>query len=121
MVDLPVMPIEQYCEPCKKLLCGEIEPSYEDRGCIDFPHHPDAESFKNALELPCSICSFAWNANRSSSSWLESVSTGTTVQMYETSLDEDIREILFTYNSGKWDEAYFIAFVPLASMILKEL
>lgn len=29
---------------------------------LNFKHHPDAASFKNALELPCSICALAWGA-----------------------------------------------------------
>jgi hypothetical protein len=115
------MSTEQYCEPCKRLLRGEIEPIEETRVYIKFTHHPDAGSFKKALELPCSICSFTWYATKCPSSWLESASKGTTAHMYGSFYDGDARTIHFSYGPNGKSSSVILRFVPWESVLPEEL
>jgi hypothetical protein len=46
---------EQFCEPCKKILGGQLDPSLTDKEGY-FPHHTDATSLRNALNIPCLLC-----------------------------------------------------------------
>lgn len=57
------MASHRYCEPCKKLLRGDVEYLADISGMASplLSHHIDADSFHKALELPCEICSLAWN------------------------------------------------------------
>ena len=45
-----------FCDPCQRFLSGENPSLYQENGELNFVHHSTAESFRQALELPCSIC-----------------------------------------------------------------
>jgi hypothetical protein len=65
-----------YCEPCCRLLCGEVSLIDESECHITFNHHYDFESFHKAMRLPCAICSLAYTYARNSPSalsWVKSV------------------------------------------------
>lgn len=50
------------CEPCRRLLVGDL-PVHIDKECLDeikFDHHINYDSYKEAMQLPCSICTLAW-------------------------------------------------------------
>lgn len=88
----------RYCEPCKRLLCGKAQSQSEDSSIIQFIHHFDANSFKEALRLPCLLCSFGWNAEVFSLSWQESISHGTEGVLY---YDDDDLVLRFYYDRPK--------------------
>lgn len=72
------MPDEQYCKPCERFLRGEAYITHQRRTCVVFIHHPNAESFNNALKLPCSICSLAWEGRLFSLPSRSGITSGTT-------------------------------------------
>jgi hypothetical protein len=115
------MPGEQYCEPCERLLCGNVQSYSEDNLNIIFTHHPDANSFKEALALPCFICSFAWYREDGSQPWQGSILYGTTGLLFIIpDFDEDTLELRFHY--GKTDHSSQpVALVPWKSMFPKSL
>jgi hypothetical protein len=49
---------EKLCDPCVKLMRGDREGKPQLYGT----HHPDAESLRRALRLPCNLCCFIWAA-----------------------------------------------------------
>jgi hypothetical protein len=58
---LPPSSQQKLCEPCKAFLRGGrieyIDPNELERSKYqEHVHHPDANSFREALELPCDIC-----------------------------------------------------------------
>ena len=58
---LPSSSQQKLCEPCKAFLRGDrteyIDPNELERSKYqEYIHHPDANSFQEALELPCDIC-----------------------------------------------------------------
>lgn len=117
IIILLVMPGEQYCEPCKRLLCGKAQPYSENAWRIDFTHHSDANSFKEALGLPCFVCSFAWNEKECSLSWQESISYGTAGQLFVRDGD-DVIVLRFSYDYPK-RSSKSISLVPCEGMFLK--
>jgi hypothetical protein len=46
------------CDPCQRLLRGENPILRQGMGDLMFAHHTTAESFQQALALPCDICRF---------------------------------------------------------------
>jgi hypothetical protein len=96
------MPGDQYCEPCRRLLCGKAQPcSEEDEPSWSFrfylTHHPDTNSFNESLQLPCSICSLAWNQTECSV-WQESMSHGIVACLNVLESDDDARKLRFVYD-----------------------
>lgn len=57
-----------YCEPCRRLLAGDIPIIEVDENSVEFDHHVEFNSFENAIGLPCSICSLAWHGASNSPS-----------------------------------------------------
>ena len=53
------MPDSLYCEPCRRLLRGDLSVVDKYDCAIEFEHHNDRESLANAIRLPCAICSRA--------------------------------------------------------------
>lgn len=47
---------ESFCSVCQKMLAMQCAPQFET-----FPHHPDGESFRQAVQLGCRICSQFWS------------------------------------------------------------
>jgi hypothetical protein len=47
---------ELLCDPCQRLLRGENALLEQDSEVLSFVHHATAESFQQALALPCGIC-----------------------------------------------------------------
>jgi len=47
---------ELLCNPCQRFLSGESPLLDQDDGYLNFIHHTTAESFQQALALPCGIC-----------------------------------------------------------------
>ena len=47
---------ESFCSACQAMLASEILTNDEE----DFPHHPDRDSFQQALRSGCRICSQSW-------------------------------------------------------------
>ncbi|KAF2821373.1 HET-domain-containing protein [Ophiobolus disseminans] len=98
------MPGELHCAPCERLLSGKAELNEESW----FTHHPDADSFKAALELPCVLCSLAWNHEKSSPNWQDIISEGTTGHLATSDADKDVTDLYFHYDIF----STFIALVP---------
>jgi hypothetical protein len=86
------MPKNLYCEPCRRLLRGELSVIYEINFEIKFSHHHDSRSFVKAMQLPCAICRLAWAYAQSSSSKL---SRGEILGSYIHSSDGYTRELYF--------------------------
>lgn len=55
-----------YCEPCYRFLRGDVVVIQDDKSSIVFEHHDDYGSLSNALNLPCTICSLAWQSDEPS-------------------------------------------------------
>ncbi|KAL1791772.1 hypothetical protein ACET3X_009523 [Alternaria dauci] len=58
---LPTPSQQKFCEPCKAFLRGDStecfgSDKWDIYGNLEYIHHPDAESFQRALDLPCVIC-----------------------------------------------------------------
>ena len=52
---------EMYCEPCRRLLRGELSLHFDNGiDLVRFDHHLDYGSFERAMQLPCLICTLAW-------------------------------------------------------------
>lgn len=49
---------EKLCDPCSRLLRGERDATVPLSK--DALHHADAQSFRQALQIPCYICTFVW-------------------------------------------------------------
>lgn len=65
------MATQQFCEACQRMFHGEVEFINDENIRINdtwnwFVHHPDADSFSRAIELPCSICVPAFRSPLSS-------------------------------------------------------
>jgi hypothetical protein len=54
------MSADLYCEPCRRLLRGELHVINQEEFYVEFDHHIDFRSFDTAMRLPCLICSFAY-------------------------------------------------------------
>jgi len=68
------MPDSLYCEPCRRLLRGELSvvgTLGKDKSAIWFEHHNDRESLANAISLPCAICSRTHCYSLGTISWLD--------------------------------------------------
>lgn len=96
------------CEPCRALLAGERK----DRKLgHDADHHPDTESFTNALQLSCDLCSFAWSQCKHSirpPPELPKKTKNYMLNFKEENADMDTRMLRFHYSLES----------PLASIIL---
>jgi len=55
---LPPASRTKLCEPCRALLRGDrtICDGEPESGHQHMVHHPDAKSFRDALDLPCDLC-----------------------------------------------------------------
>jgi hypothetical protein len=56
------MPNDGFCKPCQAMLCGEREMLEEFPSKLLSVHHPDAQSFRQALDLQCPLCVRLWTA-----------------------------------------------------------
>ena len=53
---VPKLPPATLCEPCKVLFREACVFHTYYTSDVDFVHHGDADSFQEALELPCDVC-----------------------------------------------------------------
>ena len=66
-----IMPDSLYCEPCRRLLRGDLSVVDKYDCAIEFEHHNDRESLANAIRLPCAICTRTHCYGLDTISWLD--------------------------------------------------
>lgn len=85
----------QYCEACQRFLRGEAHIDYNNvSSSSDFSHHANADAFKNALDLPCDICSLAWEGGGRQRVSRNDISCGTRAYIWKTNKNEPSVRIL---------------------------
>jgi hypothetical protein len=94
------MSANMYCEPCRRLLRGQLHVIDQTNCHVKFDHHIDFESFDKAMRLPCSICGFAYTHAKnypSDLNWVKLVG----FYLYDSNDDE---RLLYFYPDGGEEE-----------------
>ncbi|PVH97419.1 HET-domain-containing protein [Periconia macrospinosa] len=101
---------EKFCDPCSRLLRGERDATVSLWRRV--PHHADAQSLRQALQIPCYICMFVWKnpleifpGDGESPDGVESNFSGK---------DRIVNELYFSMHGG----AYGLKFIPLHDMAI---
>lgn len=82
------------CEPCRRFVVGDLRlrDDYNSRFVVAFDHHVDFDSYKEAMQLPCSICTLAW------------------LNAKECPLESDFQGVTAVLLYGKWEDTLTLRF-----------
>lgn len=105
------------CQQCKVMLEGPVAGDRSDGQAIWFQHHPDAKSVRQALELPCRICSFAWVVEGNSFAQFDDMTDAMQGILQISSQDDNVISLCFFLKEGECNSRH-VALGPYSSMCI---